>query len=355
VLIVLIGHGPIAFIGGGPGVTVFFTLSGFLITALLLEERRANGVVDLRRFYARRALRLLPALAVFLVLVGILLARRHESLTGVWLAALYVANLAGALGRRMGHLGHTWSLSLEEQFYVVWPVSLILLARSGRRWAAVAGAVTGAAVCAGLRIFVEVDAVARQALPVRVLFFALWRADALLVGCVLALLLGPALRVPRRVLALAGTAGVVVVLVAALQATSDGYLTGWMTAVPFATAAVVLSLLAGHPHLSRVLELRPLRYTGRISYGLYLWHFPLFLLLRPRLDGLPAVVEIAIGVAASYAAAALSFSLVETPFLRLKRRYAAGRRRPAVVEGPGTGRILRHTVSVGTSRGMEAR
>jgi peptidoglycan/LPS O-acetylase OafA/YrhL len=328
---VLIGHGPIGFIGGGPGVTMFFTLSGFLITALLLEERRTNGFVDLRRFYARRALRLLPGLAAFLVLIAIALAVRHEALTGVWLAALYVANLAGALGRRMGSLGHTWSLSLEEQFYVVWPLSLLLLARTGRRWATVAGAAAGVVVCAGLRIFVDLHGVSRQGMPVRLAYFAVWRADALLVGCVLALLLGPALRLPRRLLAAAGMAGAAVVIVASLQAMSDVYLTGWMTAVPFATAAVVLSLLTAPGLLGRVLVARPLRWTGRISYGLYLWHFPLFVMLRPSLERLPAAVEIAVGVAVSYAAATISFRLVEQPFLRYKRRYSARRPRQAVV------------------------
>ncbi len=83
VLIVLVGHGPFANVGAGPGVIVFFTLSGFLITAILLEERRSTGRVSLPRFYARRALRLLPALAVCLAVVGTILWVRRESLTGI--------------------------------------------------------------------------------------------------------------------------------------------------------------------------------------------------------------------------------------------------------------------------------
>jgi peptidoglycan/LPS O-acetylase OafA/YrhL len=331
---VLVGHGPFPFLGGGPGVTVFFTLSGFLITALLLEERRVNRRVDLGRFYARRALRLLPALAVCLVIVGIVLMIRDESLSGVWLAALYVANLAPALGERLPYLSHTWSLSLEEQFYVVWPLTLLLLARARRRWPVLAVTAAGIVVCAGLRILVDSKAVLAEPPPVRVGFFMLWRADALLVGCLLALVLGLALRLPPRVIRLSGVAGAAVVLAASTQATSDLYFHTWFTIVPVATAAVLLWLLVESSVLSRALAFAPLRYTGRISYGLYLWHFPIFKLLEPELRALPGVVELALATAVSFAVAALSFRVVEQPFLRLKRRFAPGRSaRPTSVAG----------------------
>jgi peptidoglycan/LPS O-acetylase OafA/YrhL len=334
VLLVMIGHGPFPFIGGGPGVTVFFTLSGFLITALLLEERRATGRVDLPRFYARRALRLLPALAVCLVVMAVVLTFRDEARTGVWLAALYVANLAPALGERLPYLSHTWSLSLEEQFYVVWPVTLLLLTRTRRTWPVLAVTSAGVVICAGLRIFVDSRAVLAEPAPVRIAFFALWRADALLVGCLLALLLGLALRLPRPVIRIAGLLGVAVVLAASTQATSDLYFHTWFTLVPLATAGILLWLLVEPSRLSRFLTWAPLRYTGRISYGLYLWHFPIFQLLKPTLRGLPGVVELAVVAAASYAVAALSFRVVEQPFLRVKRRFAPGRSaRSATVDG----------------------
>ncbi len=349
-LLVLIGHGPFPFLGGGPGVTVFFTLSGFLITALLLEERRATGRVDLGRFYARRGLRLLPALTVCLTVVGVVLVVRNESLSGVWLAALYVANLAPALGERLPYLSHTWSLSLEEQFYVVWPLTLLLLTRTHKRWPVLAVTAAGVVACAALRIFVDSEAVLAEAPPVRAGYFMLWRADALLVGCLLALVLGLALRVPRRVVRGAGAVGIVVVLAASTQATSDLYFHTWFTVVPLATAAILLWLLVEPSALSRALTFAPLRYTGRISYGLYLWHFPIFQLLKPELRGLPGVAELAVVTALSYAAAAVSFRIIEQPFLRLKRRFAPGRSaRPARVDG---GQPLRATVSVGESRGV---
>lgn len=337
VLIVLVGHGPIAFLGGGPGVTVFFTLSGFLITALLLEERRTNGRVDLSRFYARRALRLLPALAVCLVAVAIGLTVLEVPLTGVWYAALYVANLAPALGARLPYLSHTWSLSLEEQFYVAWPLTLLLLARIRRPWAVAAVTGAGVVVCAALRVVVDRDALLTQAQAIQVAFHALWRADALLVGCLLALVLGPALRLSRTLVAWAAAAGVATVVAATLQARSDLYYSLWITAVPLATAALVVWALSVDNRFSRALTWRPLRYTGRISYGLYLWHFPIFVLLRPELEGLPAVVEIAVGTAISFVVASVSFFVVERPFLRLKHRFEP--RRDAVVVRPAASRV----------------
>ena len=330
VLIVLVGHGPIAFLGGGPGVTVFFTLSGFLITALLLEERRTNGRVDLGRFYARRALRLLPALAVCLVAVAIGLTVLEMPLTGVWYAALYVANLAPALGAKLPYLSHTWSLSLEEQFYVAWPLTLLLLARLRRPWAVAAASGVGIAVCAVLRVVVDRDALLTQPQALQVAFHLLWRADALLVGCLLALVLGPALRLPRALIGWAGACGVATVLAASLQARSDLYYSVWITAVPLATAAVLVWVLSIETPFSRALTWGPLRYTGRISYGLYLWHFPIFVLLRRDLEHLPSVVEIAIATAVSFAVASVSYFVVERPFLRLKRRFES-RRGPAEV------------------------
>jgi peptidoglycan/LPS O-acetylase OafA/YrhL len=322
ILLVLVGHGPVADLGAAPGVTMFFTLSGFLITSLLLEEWRANGRVDLRRFYARRALRLLPGLAVFLVIIGVVLARRDEPLTGAWFAALYVANLASAVERKLRYFSHTWSLSLEEQFYVVWPITLVVVARSRRRGTALAVAAAGVVLCVGLRVFAGSTDVMALAVPLRLAVFGLWRADALLVGCLLALGLGVVLRLPRQWVAAAAVVGAGVVVLTALRPRSDLYLTHWVTAVPFATAAIIVWLLQSPGGVARLLTWRPLRYTGRISYGLYLWHFPLFLLLRPELRDLHPAAEIAIASTASYAAAAVSYRVVEAPFLRLKHRFA---------------------------------
>ena len=118
------------FSGGGlVGVTMFFVLSGYLITTLLLDERRSTGSSNLRSFYIRRAARLFPALALVLVVVGLgLLVAGHPDTagSGVGFSALYVSNLAVAAGANLGPLEHTWSLSIEEQFYLVWPAVLLV-------------------------------------------------------------------------------------------------------------------------------------------------------------------------------------------------------------------------------------
>jgi peptidoglycan/LPS O-acetylase OafA/YrhL len=138
--------------GGAIGVTMFFTLSGFLITSLLLEESASTGRVDLAAFYRRRALRLFPALfaciAVTIVL-AVLLGTWIASEQMVAAALLYFGNWALIARAEAGVLGHTWSLSVEEQFYVTWPLVLVLFGRSRRAVIWLAG--TGALVSVGLR------------------------------------------------------------------------------------------------------------------------------------------------------------------------------------------------------------
>jgi peptidoglycan/LPS O-acetylase OafA/YrhL len=108
---------------------------------------------------------------------------------------------------------------------------------------------------------------------------------------------------------------------------------------------VLVWVLPGDTGLARAMSWRPLRYTGRISYGLYLWHFPIFVLLRPRLEDLPAVMEIAVATAISYAVASLSFFAVERPFLQLKRRFAPRRADRIIVQGgrEATGVVIHET------------
>src|SRR5689334_2140724 len=125
---VLAQHGRVpVFQGAGKiGVTLFFVLSGFLITRLLVEEANTTGRIDLRGFYTRRALRLFPALAAVVVISIAGSVATGKGLGGAQYTLLYVANIARAAGRAMPFLAHTWSLSLEEQFYVFWPVTLLV-------------------------------------------------------------------------------------------------------------------------------------------------------------------------------------------------------------------------------------
>jgi peptidoglycan/LPS O-acetylase OafA/YrhL len=307
--------------GGWVGVDVFFVLSGHLITSLLVAEHASTGRISVSRFYLRRALRLLPALALALPLgVGLAAIARpdlatatvHEALA----AAAYVANWWVALGGdpQTGLLSHTWSLSVEEQFYVVWPLALCaLLALGGRRlslWAtvgAVALVVVQRHMIAGVGTNFRTDT----------------RADSLLVGCAIALLAAGCQlhRVPLRAVRLHAAVGTAVVLLtAALVGNAAALPAEGLTIVACAAGAIVVAIAVRPLELpSRLLAWRPLAALGRRSYGVYLFHFPLVAgVIVPRLG--PGPVAAAVAVAGSTLIACASYRYLEAPFLRLKVR-----------------------------------
>jgi peptidoglycan/LPS O-acetylase OafA/YrhL len=341
VLAVLGVHSGLSWAGGGwAGVDVFFVLSGFLITALLLEEWQRTGAVSLRRFYLRRALRLLPALVVLLAVCWLFaracLPPRQEALTrqGVFSALGYYANW-----RVFRHpdvhdlLTHTWSLSVEEQFYFLWPLALAVLLRLRLGRPALLGIVAaGVGGCAVLRAVLWHGSHAFPELYMRLAT----RADTLLLGCLTALLasggLLPRAGWGRALLHLAAGAALLYlgwVLVCGRH-TSDGWYYGGYTLLAAACAVLVAALVSGPPRaLAWLLEARPLVWLGRLSYSLYLWHYPLCLLHAAyvaRLGKLlgtpvPEALRLPLLYAAVLLAAALSFYLVEQPFLRLKHRW----------------------------------
>ncbi len=301
ILAVLASHAQVpgvSLVGGLAGVTLFFALSGYLITGLLLAEWDARQQIDLRRFYLRRGLRLFPALAVVVVAVVI------GSALGIWVAVggdvdvrfaipvviLYLSDFVVA-GGRLGVLGHTWSLAVEEQFYLLWPFILILALRAADRRSIAAAAILVAVLVTPWRAVLVMTGD---------LAHAWWwpdtHADALLLGCAVALL---AVRLPSWAGWL-GLAGIVLTLVAWQP---DGAI-AWFA--PIATIASVLAV-AGCP---AALRWSPLAYIGRISYGIYLWHYLLIWWGLPW----PVVVGISVLVAS------LSYALIERPFLRLKDR-----------------------------------
>ncbi len=314
--------------GGYLGVDVFFVLSGFLITGLLLEERRSSGGVNLRNFYARRALRLLPALFVFLIVwTTVLLVTvppTYWKYVGTYVAAVlfYAANWAAISGLPMGIFLHTWSLAVEEQFYLAWPLVAGLLSLS-RRPLCVAGALAAAATAtAGWRWYLSNHAASWR----RIYMANDTHADGLLLGAAVAFLIvngGWFSRLRRPELgALAGAA-----LVSLLVATPlvPYYAHGVTMAVAVATAVVILDVLAETSWLRRLLGLRWLAATGRISYGLYLWHFPVFLYwgaLKLFSGEAPASLQVLVlAWATTFAAAGVSYIAVEAPALRYKARF----------------------------------
>ncbi|MDG6105785.1 acyltransferase family protein [Dactylosporangium aurantiacum] len=334
---VLLVHGMPAWLPGGfLGVDLFFVLSGFLITSLLLREAELTGRIPLRGFWARRMRRLLPALVVLVcavVAAGPYLLPEQEpgALRSDAVAALtywanwrmiarggdYFTETAAA-----SPLQHTWSLAIEEQFYLLWPL-LILLAVRTRRPRRLIGAVCAAGFAA--------SAVAAAVLydplhPGRAYFGSDTRAAALLAGCALAAALPVAARHPvaRRAAALAGAA--VLGTLAAFAGGGDARLFRGGFALAAVAAAAVLAELAAAPAtpVARLLGAAPLAWLGRISYGGYLWHWPLFAVLDAGRTGLAGPRLLALRLAVTVAVAAASFHLVEQP---LRRPAPAGRAR----------------------------
>jgi peptidoglycan/LPS O-acetylase OafA/YrhL len=283
--------------GGLVGVTLFFVLSGYLITTLLLTEHASAGGVNVVRFYRRRAARLLPALALVLVAVGAALVidgHTDMAIASVATSSLYVSNLAVANGIYLGPLEHTWSLALEEQFYLLWPAILIM--GIARKRLLISLLVVGIIASAALRLGPITD-IARFWW---IYHHTLTRADALLVGCVLALVpFRPAL--PTTIVAVASL--VILVVLPLDQGTFTTLLL-----LPAALAAGIV--VVAKP---RVLGIAPLVAVGKISYGLYLWHFPLAMLL-------PAWAAFF----GSFLLAILSYRFVELPIRRAAARWRAG-------------------------------
>jgi peptidoglycan/LPS O-acetylase OafA/YrhL len=328
--------------GGYLGVSTFFTLSGFLIASLLLADIAGQGRLQLPRFWERRARRLLPA--AFATIVGIVLLQLTEHIwTGGWLrgdilsALGYSANWRfavvdrsyGALFGQQSPVLHFWSLAIEEQFYLLFPLLFaFLFAWCRRRWPRV-GLVLAALACTSFGVAAVTAAGAGNG------GFAYYgthcRAGELLVGTALAVaVLTPRVRswvgarsgrLAVQVLGVAGL-GVLGVLWATLSLSSRRVFSGGVELNALATAAVIMACRAAGP-VAGVLSLRPLRYIGRISYGLYLYHWPLYQWLtveRLHLSGWPLF---GVRGVASLAVAALSFRFLETPI-----RYGQGLPRP---------------------------
>ncbi len=291
---------------GSAGVTVFFTLSGFLITSLLVEELQARGRVSLRSFYARRARRLFPALAAAVLLVGAFQAAVGIASPGHLLPVIfYVGNWIAVAHGNLGLLPHTWSLSIEEQFYLLWPLGLLAV----WRWR------NGPVLLASLGILASMAA--RFALAgdwYRVYYGSDTRADGLLVGCLLALLAHRGLS--WRPSVVTATAGMMALAAVSLGGASLSARGVWIPAlVPWITAAMIWTACSSQS--PRWLAADWLRYIGRRSYGIYLWHYPFVLLVGYFSHSLGVTL---LAVMASVGIAEASWRFVEAPFLGGGRR-----------------------------------
>jgi len=332
ILLVIGHHARLSFSRGGfLGVDLFFVLSGFLITALLLQEWDRTGSISLKRFYIRRGLRLLPALITLLAALSLYAAvfLRGEAASGIYKASLitlaYQSNWAEAFGlTSLGVLYHTWSLSIEEQFYLLWPLSLILMLRLNMKRSSIT-----LIVVMGFAASMVYRAILLGAgTPVARLYNGLdTRADSLLMGCAVALLatLGfvPRTRKAASAVTVATIPLIFIALYLIATASSDGaylYLGGF-TVISSAAALLIVRLIAQPSGaVRRALEWGPLVWVGKLSYGLYLWNFPVcYILSRP---GWPRAASVPLQILGTFATASLSFYLIEKPFLRVKNRFS---------------------------------
>lgn len=352
VALVLADHGGIPGVSGGfIGVDLFFVLSGFLITSLLIDELHRTGRIDLTGFWVRRVRRLLPALVLMVLTVAIahellpseaVVGLREDAIAAFfWMANWrFVAQHTDYFTEAgtPSPLQHTWSLGVEEQYYFVWPLLLIaialtlsLRARRRDRWATVGGvrltvfllASAGAAASA-----TAAEMLASESTRDRVYFGTDTRAQALLIGAAAAALLvgdWPALtagwsvvrsRRGRWIALLVPVAGFAVLALAAHRATGSAaeFRGGLLTLVAVAAIAVIAPVaLHQSGLLGRALAWAPLVWLGTISYGVYLWHWPVFLVLNGERTGWSGWALFAVRCAATVLLAAVSWWILEEP------------------------------------------
>jgi peptidoglycan/LPS O-acetylase OafA/YrhL len=357
VLVVLLFHAQVTgFSGGYLGVSVFFTLSGYLITTLLVGETRQSGTVALGAFYARRARRLLPAsiacIAGIVVISGVtnwfdaVSTLRRDIIGSLLQVANWVFLLGGGSYQELfdqaagttSPLEHYWSLAIEEQFYWLWPIAFVWLTRvTVTPWAR-------------RRAILLLTALAAIAAPVIAVVWgpdaAYWstpaRAAEILVGALLAVVitgrsLSPALGQLAPV-ALAGLA----ILVVTFPAVGGPAYSGALPLVAIVSGALLLGLQFDSP-VRRALSIPPLVWIGTISYGVYLYHWPIFVILDEERTGMDGVALTALRFVITFALAQVSFMLLERP---IRRSRSLGLRPTLVGAGVATAALIVATVIV---------
>jgi peptidoglycan/LPS O-acetylase OafA/YrhL len=337
ILAVLGYHSGSSLKGGFIGVDIFFVLSGFLITTLLFQEWSRTQAIALRNFYGRRARRLLPALFLTVAGVGLIYAI-DPSLNGgisfgraafvvIFYAGNWVAAFANNPVQVLGLLDHTWSLAIEEQFYILWPLLLLICLR--RRWqpqGVLALAVSLACASALLRWLLW-----QQGSTSHVYFRSDTHADGLLLGCALAAVYA-SLRGRALILRYLGKwpvalgASVALLVVAFTYGPNDRFVyVGGLSAVAVCSAVIIGHVVCAQGSwLTRALALSPLVWVGSRSYGMYLFHIPIFTVIAAsRLGDESARLVIPLEIALTMLLAAASYRWVESYFLQRNRLQGA--------------------------------
>jgi peptidoglycan/LPS O-acetylase OafA/YrhL/lysophospholipase L1-like esterase len=325
VLVVLLFHGGVPWMSGGyVGVSVFFTLSGFLITSLLLSEYAERGDISLSTFYTRRARRLLPASLACVAGVAVLAAvdafgpvnnLRRDVVGAVaqvfnWVKLASGESYADINNAQAGvqkPLEHFWSLAIEEQFYWLWPVVMLAVMRRGRPLTSITVLTAAFAVAAPVVAAVWGADAAYWATPARV-------AEILFGALVAAIVRGRV--VPAGAGVAAGPALLAVLACCVWFPSGRGpAYDGWFPLVGVASAVLILGLQAAGPVRS-LLSWRPLVMVGTVSYGVYLYHWPVFVLVDRHLPDLTLWPALGVKCAITAAVAAVSFVVLERPVRR---------------------------------------
>ena len=356
ILAVLLFHAGIPGTEGGfVGVDIFFVLSGFLITGLLLREREERGGISLSGFYARRARRILPA--ALIVLVAILFASWFvlppldipDVAKDVFASALFVGNIRFAVQATdyfaadvvRSPVLHYWSLGVEEQFYLLWPFLLIVAMRYGGRLRASAGAIVASVFVVSL-----IFAIVYTGIDAPWAFFSLpGRAWQLALGGLLAIGAQRVSSLPWRVRSVAGWLGLAAVLASIVFITPDIPYPGVVALVPSLGAAGLILAGGGRLSVGRMLAVRPLRFLGKISFSLYLVHWPILVLPAAALplgEQLPLSTRLLL-VLVSVGVGVLSYRFIEQPF---HRGWLSHRPNPATLMTAGAGILATVLIAV---------
>jgi len=334
ILMVLFSHGlelsnRLPFEIGFSGVNIFFVLSGILITERLLADYTVDGRIQFKKFYIRRACRILPPVFVYLAVISVLGFGFHLFPLWKWEivgSALFARNYI--LVPHNGHAlygwftGHFWSLAVEEHYYLLWPLVIHIAGKSRARWAAI----LGACICALWRFIGWGHGISQGYLLDRVPYFFRTdvRLDGLLLGSLIGLLYADG--GGRAVLArFIRKRDMLPLLVLYFLVLFTMYELGSIKELLLVAAMLTLTVLHPDVWLGRILELAPVRWVGRISYSLYIWQ-QLFLVWPEGGRPLHALNIFPLNLILTFVVASLSYRLIERPMIRLGYRITSGTR-----------------------------
>ncbi len=321
VLPVILSHAGISWFSGGyVGVDIFFVISGYLITSIILEERKRN-TFSIINFYERRARRILPALNVVLIFTtiaayifmpAISLKEYSQSLVSVatFSSNVFFYMMSGYFSQASAEkpLLHTWSLAVEEQYYLFLPIMLVLVGMLGKRWL-----ISSVLLMAGASFIVAQGLLSTDAVDANY-YLIFSRAWELFFGSILAFISLPKLSVARWKMDLLSIVGISMIAYSVVSFDSETPFPGFYTLVPVLGTCLIIVFADSKYFIGRILSHNVLVFVGLISYSLYLWHQPLFAFVRMKSIGEPSAYLFAMAILSTFILAFLTWKYIERPF-----------------------------------------